>query len=130
VHGSEHKEPAAQTTCPVMGGEINKEIYADHDGKRVYFCCPACIEKFKNDPDKYPGKLKESGQKPLTLTSLSPQSTCPVMGGGINRELYADYQGKRVYFCCAGCKAPFEKEPDKYLEKLRKSGQKPEVIAN
>jgi PBP1b-binding outer membrane lipoprotein LpoB len=22
-----------QTTCPVMGGKINKDVYADHDGK-------------------------------------------------------------------------------------------------
>lgn len=38
VHGSEHKELAAQTTCPVMGGAINREWYADYQGKRVYFC--------------------------------------------------------------------------------------------
>ena len=28
-----------QTTCPVMGNPINKDIYADYSGKRVYFCC-------------------------------------------------------------------------------------------
>ena len=29
----------------------------------------------------------------------SPQQFCPVMGGKINKDLYADYEGKRVYFC-------------------------------
>jgi len=46
------------------------------------------------------------------------QKTCPVMGGAINKELYTEYKGKKVYFCCAGCKEKFEKEPEKYLSKL------------
>jgi len=46
------------------------------------------------------------------------QTTCPVMGGAINKSLYTEYKGKKVYFCCAGCKEKFEKEPEKYLSKL------------
>ena len=46
------------------------------------------------------------------------QKTCPVMGGAINKELYTEYEGKKVYFCCPGCKEKFEKEPDKYISKL------------
>jgi YHS domain-containing protein len=55
---------AAQTKCPVMGGDINKEIYADHEGKRVYFCCAACLPQFKEDPEKYLAKMKEAGVEP------------------------------------------------------------------
>jgi YHS domain-containing protein len=58
---------APQTTCPVMGGDINKEVYADHDGKRVYFCCPACVEKFKAEPENYLAKLKAMDQEPEEL---------------------------------------------------------------
>ena len=50
-----------QTTCPVMGGEINKEIYTDYEGKRVYFCCKGCIGEFKKDPAKHIKKLEEEG---------------------------------------------------------------------
>ncbi len=32
-----------QTKCPVMGGLINKNLYADYQGNRVYFCCPPCL---------------------------------------------------------------------------------------
>ena len=46
------------------------------------------------------------------------QTTCPVMDGPINKELYTEYKGKKVYFCCSGCKDKFEKEPEKYLSKL------------
>ncbi len=46
------------------------------------------------------------------------QTTCPVMEGPINKDLFTEYKGKKVYFCCAGCKEAFEKEPEKYLDKL------------
>lgn len=55
---------AAQTTCPVMGGTINKELYADHNGERVYFCCMMCPPEFAKDPEKYINKMKEMGQEP------------------------------------------------------------------
>jgi YHS domain-containing protein len=51
-----------------------------------------------------------------------PQTTCPVLGGNINKEVYADYQGKRIYFCCQGCDKEFEKNPEKYMQKLKNEG--------
>ena len=65
-HGSMHmdvqeSETKQQTTCPVMGGEIDKSIYADHDGKRVYFCCPPCLDEFKKTPEKFIKKLEDEG---------------------------------------------------------------------
>jgi YHS domain-containing protein len=50
-----------QTTCPVMGGLINKNIYADYQGNRVYFCCPPCLKEFKKNPEKYAKKLQDQG---------------------------------------------------------------------
>ena len=47
----------AQKTCPVMGGAINKSIYADHKGRRVYFCCAGCVDTFKKDPAMYLAKV-------------------------------------------------------------------------
>ncbi len=46
------------------------------------------------------------------------QTVCPVMGGAINKSMFTEYKGKKVYFCCAGCKGKFEKDPEKYLDKL------------
>ena len=57
------------------------------------------------------------------------QTTCPVMGGTIvNKKLYADYKGERIYFCCMACSSQFAKDPEKYLKKLREMGQEPEKI--
>jgi len=46
------------------------------------------------------------------------QTVCPIIGGAINKDIFTEYKGKKVYFCCAGCKEKFEKEPEMYLAKL------------
>jgi len=46
------------------------------------------------------------------------QTTCPVMAGPVNKDFYTEYKGKKVYFCCAGCKEKFEQDPEKYIAKL------------
>lgn len=50
-----------QTTCPVMGGEINKAQYADVKGKRIYVCCYGCIATIKASPEKYIKQLETEG---------------------------------------------------------------------
>lgn len=54
-------EPKKQTTCPVMGGKINKAQYADVKGKRIYVCCTGCIAKIKADSEKYIKQLEAEG---------------------------------------------------------------------
>ena len=51
----------AQTTCPVLGGAINKSLFVDVEGKRIYVCCGGCIKKIKNDPAKYIKVLEDQG---------------------------------------------------------------------
>jgi len=52
-------EGVEQTTCPVMGGKINKDIFTEYKGKKVYFCCPACKPEFEKNPEKYISKLPQ-----------------------------------------------------------------------
>lgn len=54
-------EVGVQTKCPVMGGEINKDLYVDHDGKRIYVCCQMCISKVKDTPEKFISQLEKEG---------------------------------------------------------------------
>ena len=45
-----------EPVCPVMGAPMadTKDLqYQDYEGKRYYFCCGDCPEKFKADPAKY-----------------------------------------------------------------------------
>lgn len=63
---SEHegmmKETASESDfgiCPVMREPASGEHYYEYNGKTYYFCCPMCIEKFKQNPDEYISKIKE-----------------------------------------------------------------------
>lgn len=60
----ETSEVKMQSVCPIMGNPINKDVFADHDGKRVYFCCAGCIGTFNADPAAFITKMEKDG---LTL---------------------------------------------------------------
>jgi len=36
----------------------------------------------------------------------------------IRPDIYVDYRGKRVYFCCEMCKSAFQDNPEAYLDRL------------
>lgn len=121
-HGRHEKEAEVvkitpQATCPVMGGKINKDLYVDHNGKRVYVCCKGCIDTITKAPEKYIKKLEADG-----VTVAKVQTTCPVMGDKVNKDLYVDHDGKRVYVCCKGCIDAVQKDPQKYIKKLEDAG--------
>jgi YHS domain-containing protein len=59
---------------------------------------------------------------------LKPQTTCPVTGEAIDRNLYVDYKGKRIYVCCASCTTQVRQDPEKYIRKLARMGQSVEII--
>ncbi|MFH1882378.1 MAG: YHS domain-containing protein [Planctomycetota bacterium] len=52
------------------------------------------------------------------IASVVEQTTCPIMGSPINKALFTEYKGKKVYFCCPDCQPEFEKNPEKYVAKL------------
>ncbi|MFC1658360.1 YHS domain-containing protein [Candidatus Omnitrophota bacterium] len=50
------------TVCPVMGKPVSKDtpytiVYA---GKKIGFCCAACLESFKKNPEEYMDKLEKT----------------------------------------------------------------------
>jgi YHS domain-containing protein len=56
---AEVEEVIEQTTCPVMGDKIDKDIFVKYKGRKVYLCCAMCEGKFKADPEKYISKLPQ-----------------------------------------------------------------------
>jgi len=58
---------------------------------------------------------------------MGPQVNCPVSGMKIDKKYYADYEGKRVYFCSSMCKPAFDKDPAKYMKVLADKGEQPEA---
>ena len=96
----EPAEQIAQKICPVMGGKIDPKVFVEHKGRKVYFCCPGCIGKFKADPDKYLAKL-DAGQSAETesggRTSVELCTKCGLIKG--SKEC-CKTEGQEL---CAGC---------------------------
>ena len=57
-----------------------------------------------------------------TTTAAMAQTTCPITSSKIDKSVYVDYQGKRVYFCCTDCKAKFNADPAKYIKQMEDKG--------
>jgi rhodanese-related sulfurtransferase/YHS domain-containing protein len=159
-----HAMKAAETpqkTCPVMGGKINKELYTDVEGKRVYVCCKGCIAKIEANPEKYLAVLEKRGEEVADApkasckacesgecksgeckhkgmhakhamqeqrADLEPQKTCPIMGGKINKDLYVETHGRKVYVCCKGCLSKVKANPEQAIQTLHKRGEKAEMV--
>ena len=58
-------------------------------------------------------------------TTKKPPTTivCAVMpankvdiAAATKKHMFADYKGKRYFFCCAGCPEAFKKDPAKYAK--------------
>lgn len=73
-----------------------------------------------SDMQKQAGEMKETATETAETTASSMEQTmCPVMDGNkIDKNVFVEYKGKKVYFCCADCKAKFEADPEKYTAKL------------
>jgi YHS domain-containing protein len=60
-------QAAPQTLCPVLGNKIDKNVFVDYHGERIYFCCSGCINEFKKNPAKYLEKMKSEGVTPAKM---------------------------------------------------------------
>ena len=113
-------------TCPVMGNEavVGKTTkFSDYQGKRYYFCCPACKPAFEANPDKYLDKMVLPGNI-IEVKGEIRRFKCPVTGemGEVTKDTpYSDFEGKRYYLCCAECKPKFEAEPKKFITASEKT---------
>lgn len=84
MNHSQHKDtpeqvqPTVQTICPIMGNQVDRTIFTDWEGdenntpKRVYFCCPMCVDKFKAKPTKYIKKLRKMNQPIENIVQQKP----------------------------------------------------------
>lgn len=56
------------------------------------------------------------------VKAVKLQTVCPIQKGAINKSLFVDYDGKRIYVCCSGCIAPLQKDPAKYVKQMEAEG--------
>ncbi len=105
--------------CPVMGESIDFSVKTDTKDGPVYFCCKGCIEKYTAKPKKYAKKV--AAQREAVADMPKVQVSCPVTGKPIDKKVSSRLNGKKIYFCCKGCVAKFDKNPKKYAAKLAAS---------
>ncbi len=97
----------------------HKTIYLD---ETYYFCAAGCKVAFEKDPKSY---LKASEQSApsgglielaVVQTSAVIDPVCGMSVDPTSAKHQTTHDGKDYFFCAAGCKVSFEKDPRPYLD--------------
>jgi YHS domain-containing protein len=66
--------------------------------------------------------------KPAAKPVPDKLTTCPVsgdkLGGDMGKPFVFIYKGQEVKLCCPDCKKEFDKNPDKFIAKIRAADKK------
>lgn len=81
------------------------------------------IEEAQNDSITITEKLVDSSSIQNSAELQIWNKVCPVMGNKVDVDgPTVEYNGKLYGFCCPGCDAKFEKNPEKYSKNLNEDG--------
>jgi uncharacterized protein len=133
AHARRPEAGAQLVRDPVCGMSVDPATateHIEHMGTTHYFCSAGCRSKFEKDPARYSaqvaqpepaGHLGHSHVMAVTQGAKMERHTSaidPVCGMSVDPE-HAEYRsfqkGDTYYFCSAGCKATFDKDPGKYI---------------
>jgi YHS domain-containing protein len=70
---------------------------------------------------------KEKGAAPAGVPATYPLKKCPVSDealGEMGKPVKVTHEGTDVYLCCKACIKDFNKEPAKYVEKVKAAQKK------
>jgi endogenous inhibitor of DNA gyrase (YacG/DUF329 family) len=110
--GAAQAEPANKK-CPVSGKDVKADQTSDVS-VTVGFCCEKCQAKFEGD-----AKMKAEAVKKYAGSKDSPANKkCPVSGKDLAKDKTATAT-TTVAFCCEKCKAEFDKDPKKFMPKVK-----------
>ncbi len=100
-HDQNDKAKAAlpKALCPVMHQPIDKSVWIDYRGGKLYFCCQSCVKKFKAHEAKYAA----GANLQLVVTGQAQQVACPITGKTIDPQHALKVGGVTVKFCCGVC---------------------------
>jgi len=127
AHSRRPDEGATLVRDPVCGMTVDPATAtekAEYGGETYHFCSAACRSAFDKDPARYAAQpVHESHTHTMTQISggeMERQQSAidPVCGMTVDRD-HAEYrsfqEGETYYFCSAGCKSTFDKDPSKYV---------------
>jgi len=101
-----------QAAAPKEVSQAQAEHDHDHDHPHAH--------SHETVAEKAATTAQEAGEEvKAQVAAVTEQTTCPVMAGNpINKEIFVEYEGKKVYFCCKGCEDTFLADPAQYVAKL------------
>lgn len=115
-------ERAAQTLCPVTGKKlatVTSPVEVRANGFRFQVADVASSEKALKEPAKAFAALARNSEAAEPVSQA-----CPVMGNRINRSLFIQKNGYRVYICCKGCTKRVENNWEGTLWKLEEQAER------
>ena len=84
---------------------------------------PRQVEKLQEIRMAIDSTVQSTAPGPAGGTKTAVNLKCLVTGEELAEDAVTlEYGGKLYGFCCGGCRKKFEKDPEKYLKKLRTSG--------
>ena len=104
------KKNVTNKLCPVSGGPVAEKYRVEYTDKAsglsqyVYVCCEGCLNEFNKTPDTFVAKMSKEERD-----AIRANPTCPISGEKVSKDKFVEYEGRKVYFCCDGCK-------DKYIK--------------
>lgn len=107
---SEKKQKTGEQkwVCP-----MHPDIIADGPTK-----CSRCgMDLVPQEAEKKPGAMTMPMPAKEIVLAVE-QTTCPIREMAIDKNVFVEYKGKKVYFCCLGCEDKFEANPEQYIAKL------------
>ena len=129
---------ASAEECAIMlGDEVDPEEFSESTGKKIYFCCGACVKAFDGAAAYYikavpalAEKFTEAEMKELGVdkVKLLDQRVCPIYPERfINpNSKTIEYKGKTIYFWSSSAQRRWKRDPDAYFKDAFEKGHLPQ----
>ncbi len=129
---------ASAEECAIMlGDEVDPEEFSESTGKKIYFCCGACVKAFDGAAAYYikavpalAEKFTEAEMKELGVdkVKLLDQRVCPIYPERfINpNSKTIEYKGKTIYFWSSSAQRRWKRDPDTYFKEAFEKGHLPQ----
>jgi len=119
-------DEAQAAVDPVCGMSVNPataKYQLEHAEKTFYFCCEACLERFRAEPVAFLNKpvgsgLVMPGMPGAAAAASAGAAKDPVCGMDVDpatATLKLEHAGEIFYFCSAHCLEKFRAHPDLFL---------------
>lgn len=103
---------------PAAAPAANDEKPVKVDEKKVE---EKAVAPVKAEVEK-PAAQAEKAGKEFGKKRWGNQTACPVDGKPVNKEIFTEFEGKKIYFSSEENKATFLKDPAKYVKEMEEKG--------